>query len=59
MQAQAKSVKSNLSTACGGRSGHVRFASAKKRPDEGEDLNDIVARAVEQVLLKRVNESGS
>ena len=52
MQAQSKSVEFTLLTSCGGRAGRVQFQVAKKRPSEGQDLNDFVASKVSKVLNK-------
>ena len=66
MLAQSKAMKPNLLTAHGGSTGRVRFQGAKKRPAEGEEINDIVSNAVKKVLknnkclkAKGSNDSGS
>ena len=48
--AQVKATKSDWLTARGGGAGRVRFQGAKKRLDNGEDTNDVVANAVKPVL---------
>ena len=53
MQAQSKAMKSTWLTARGGGAGHVRFQGAKKRPAEGEDMNDLVTNAVKEVLKSK------
>ena len=45
-------MKLTFSTACGGGAGRVRFQGAKKRPDEGKELNSLVANALKAVITK-------
>ena len=47
---QAKAMNLTWSTACSGGVVRVRFQGAKKRPDEVEELNALVAKAVKAVL---------
>ena len=47
---QTKAMKSTWLTNHGGGTGRVRFQGAKKRPDEGEELNTFVANAVKSVF---------
>ena len=64
--AQAKAMKSNWLTACGGRAGRVRFQGANKCPAEGKDMNVHVYHSVKEFLkynkyfkAKASNDSGS
>ena len=50
MMPQAKSMRSNWSNACAAVAVCVRFQVAKKHPDEGKDLNAIVANTLKAVL---------
>ena len=48
--AQAKAMNSTWLTACGGGAVRVKFQGAKKRLDEGKDINALVANALKSVL---------
>ena len=50
MLAQAKAMKLTWWTSCDGGAGRVRFQGSKKRPDEGKELNSVVANVVKTVL---------
>ena len=59
-------MKSTWLTARGGSAGRVRFQSAKKRPNEDEELNALIDNAVksatkpnERNKAKASSESGS
>ena len=43
-------MKSNLSITLGGRESCVRFVSAKKHLEEGDELNTLAANVVVQVI---------
>ena len=58
-------MKSTWLNACGGGAGRLRSQGVKKRPDEGEDLNALVANTAKSVLTtikrkkaKALSESG-
>ena len=58
-------MNSTWLNACGGGAGRLRSQGVKKRPDEGEDLNALVANTAKAVLTtnkrkkaKALSESG-
>ena len=46
-------MKSTCSTYCGGKACRVWFQGAKKRPYEGQELNNLVTREVLEVLKQK------
>ena len=54
MQSQAKYMKLNWLTACGGRAGCVRFHHTKKRPSEEKDLNGLVTNAIKEFMKPNI-----
>ena len=50
MQAQSKDMKLTWSTSSGGGAGHIWFQGAKNCLAKYQDLNTLVASAVQEVL---------
>ena len=50
MQAQAKFMKWTWSTARGSGAGRVQFQGAEKRLAEGQEMDNLVVNAIQQVL---------
>ena len=66
MLAQAKGMKLTWLTVFGSGAGRIRLQGAKKRPNKGEKLNDLVANVVKTVFTtnkhkkaKALSDSGS
>ena len=51
IQAQSKAMKQTQFTSRGGGADHVRFQGTKKRPEEVQELNALVANAVSELLI--------
>ena len=57
MQEKSKSMRLTRPTSRGSRAYHIRLQGAKNRPDEGQEFNALVVRAVQEVLKQNKHEN--